>query len=276
MFLVWLGVILLIVALAVVLFIILHKMPLLANIDIDNLPAEQAAAKKEAIINDRIRRQLTRCGWWWRNILSPVYAKIKGFFGQGYAKLKRLHRQQIKTKLQSQGLNEQRANELLLEAHEALSQGRVNEAEQLVLESLELDQRQIDSFAFLAEVYNEAKKYKEAQEVWQYIVKRLTQKYRAEELRRRPETKDTKQKLADYCYLLGQSYYRDGQLERADYYLKQALKLAPKNPRYLDTMLAVSIMRKDRVTAVLILDTLTAVDPNNGNLSNYLEQIKQL
>ena len=77
-------------------------------------------------------------------------------------------------------------------------------------------------------------------------------------------------------YLLGQSYYRDDQLERADHYLRQALKLAPKNPRYLDTMLAVSIMRKDRVTAVIMLDTLTAVDPNNGNLSNYLEQIKQL
>jgi Tfp pilus assembly protein PilF len=276
MFLVWLGVILLIVALAVVLFIILHKMPLLANIDVDNLPAEQATAKKSAIINNRIRRQLARHGWWWRNILSPIYAKIQGFFGRGYAKLQRLHRQQVKTKLQLQGLNEQRANELLLEANEALSQGRVNEAEQLALESLELDQRQIDGFAVLAEVYNEAKKYKEAQEVWQYIIKRLTQKYRAEELRRRPEAKNTKQKLADYYYLLGQSYYRNDQLDRADHYLRQALKLAPKNPRYLDTMLAVSIMRKDRVTAVLILDTLTAVDPNNGNLSNYLEQIKQL
>jgi len=276
MFLVWLGVILLIIALAVILFIILHKMPLLANIDIDNLPAEQAAVKKAAIIDERIRRQLARHGWWWRNILSPVYARVKGFFGQGYAKLKRLQRQQVKTKLQLQGLNEQRAKELLVEAQEALSQGRVNEAEQLALESLELDQSQIDSFAFLADVYNEAKKYKEAQEVWQYIVKRLTQKYRAEELRRRPEAKNTKQQLADYYYLLGQSYYRDGQLERADHYLRQALKLAPKNPRYLDTMLAVSIMRKDRVTAVIILDTLTAVDPNNGNLSNYLEQIKQL
>lgn len=276
MFLVWLGIILLIIALAVILFIILHKMPLLANIDVDNLPAEQATAKKSAIINNRIRRQLARHGWWWRNILSPIYAKIQGFFGRGYAKLQRLHRQQVKTKLQRQGLNEQRANELLLEANEALSQGRVNEAEQLALESLELDQRQIDGFAVLAEVYNEAKKYKEAQEVWQYIIKRLTQKYRAEELRRRPEAKNTKQKLADYYYLLGQSYYRNDQLDRADHYLRQALKLAPKNPRYLDTMLAVSIMRKDRVTAVLILDTLTAVDPNNGNLSNYLEQIKQL
>jgi len=276
MFLVWLGIILLIIALAVILFIILHKMPLLANIDVDNLPAEQATAKKSATINNRIRRQLARHGWWWRNILSPIYAKIQGFFGRGYAKLQRLHRQQVKTKLQLQGLNEQRANELLLEANEALSQGRVNEAEQLALESLELDQRQIDGFAVLAEVYNEAKKYKEAQEVWQYIIKRLTQKYRAEELRRRPEAKNTKQKLADYYYLLGQSYYRNDQLDRADHYLRQALKLAPKNPRYLDTMLAVSIMRKDRVTAVLILDTLTAVDPNNGNLSNYLEQIKQL
>ena len=276
MFLVWLGIILLIIALAVILFIILHKMPLLANIDVDNLPAEQATAKKSAIINNRIRRQLARHGWWWRNILSPIYAKIQGFFGRGYAKLQRLHRQQVKTKLQLQGLNEQRANELLLEANEALSQGRVNEAEQLALESLELDQRQIDGFAVLAEVYNEAKKYKEAQEVWQYIIKRLTQKYRAEELRRRPEAKNTKQKLADYYYLLGQSYYRNDQLDRADHYLRQALKLAPKNPRYLDTMLAVSIMKKDRVTAVIILDTLTAVDPNNGNLSNYLEQIKQL
>lgn len=48
----WLCIALLIIALAIVLFIIFHKMPLLANIDVDNLPAEQAAAKKQEIIND--------------------------------------------------------------------------------------------------------------------------------------------------------------------------------------------------------------------------------
>jgi len=272
----WLCIALLIIALAIVLFIIFHKMPLLANIDVYNLPAEQAAAKKQEIINDRIRRQLAKHSWWWRNIVASLYTKIKEFFWRGYAKLNRLHRQQVKTKLQSRGLNRERAKELLVDAEEALSQGRFSEAEHLALEALELDQSQIDSFAFLANVYNEEKKYKEAQEVWHYIVKRLTQKYRAEELRRHPEAKNTKQKLAEYHYLLGQSYYRSDELERADHYLRQALKLAPKNPRYLDTMLAVSIMRKDRVTAVTVFDTLSAVDPGNGHLPDYLEQIRQL
>ena len=75
---------------------------------------------------------------------------------------------------------------------------------------------------------------------------------------------------------MGRLCLRNNHLERADQCLRQALKIEPKNPRYLDTLLEISIIRKDRVTAVLIFDTLAEVDSSNANLANYQEQIRQL
>lgn len=276
MLLIWFSLALIVAALAILLFVFLHKMPILANIDVDNLPAEREAAKKQAIIAERINRQLARHSWWWRSLLEPVYKRLKDFFWQIYGRLHKLKRQQVKVRLQAQGLNWQRAKQLLSDAEEALKKNEPAEAEQLALESLELDKRPIDGFAVLAEAYQDQKKYQEAEETWLYVVKRLGQKYLAEQSRGRTEAKETGRQLAEYQCSLGQLCLRNEHLERADQCLKQALKIEPKNPRYLDTLLEISIIRKDRVTAVLIFDTLSEVDPNNANLADYQQQIRQL
>jgi len=277
MLLFWLSLILVVVALAVLFFVFFHKMPLLANIDIANLPAEREAAKKQAIIDERIRRQLARHGWWWRNLLGPLYQRLKDLFWRGYGQLQKLDRQHLKARLQAQGLNWQRAKQLLADAEEALKNNDLVQAEKLAVESLELDKSQLDSFIVLAEIYQEQKKYPEAEETWIYAIKRLSQKYRADQSRgRQEEARETGRRLAEYQYSLGQLCLRQGNPDRADYYLKQALKIEPKNPRYLDTLLEISIIRKDRVTAVLIFDTLSEVDPSNAGLAEYQEKIRQL
>jgi Tfp pilus assembly protein PilF len=276
MLLIWFSLILIMIAVVVLFFIFLHKMPILANIDVDNLPAEREAAKKQAIIAERINRQLAQHGWWWRSLLGPIYQRLKDFFWQIYGQLHNLKRQQTKVRLQAQGLNWQRAKQLLTDAEEFLAKGEAAEAERLALESLELDKRQIDGFAVLAEAYQDQKKYQEAEETWLYVVKRLSQKYLAEQSRGRIEAKETGRQLAEYQCSLGQLCLRNEHLERADQCLKQALKLEPKNPRYLDTRLEISIMRKDRVTAVTVFDTLAEVDPDNGSLADYRQQIRQL
>lgn len=277
MLLIWLSLLLILAALAVLFFVFFHKMPLLANIDIANLPAEREAAKKQAIIDDRIRRQIAKHGWWWRSILNPVYQQIKAVFWRGYGNLRKLDRQHSRTRLQSQGLNLQKSKQLLVDAEEALKKDDLAKAEELAVESLELDKSQIDSFVVLAEIYEEQKKYQEAEETWLYVVKRLTQKHQADRSRgRSEEARTTAQQLAEYQFSLGQLCLRSGHLDRADQCLKQALKLEPKNPRYLDTMLEISIMRKDRVTAVPVFDTLAEINPANPNLADYQEQIRQL
>ncbi|NCU44235.1 hypothetical protein EOM71_00970 [Candidatus Falkowbacteria bacterium] len=277
MLLFWLSIILVIVALVVLFFVFFHKMPVLANIDIANLPAEREAAKKQAIIDDRIRRQLARHAWWWRNLLQPVYQRIKDLFWRGYGQLQKLDRQHLRARLQARGLNWQRAKQLLAEAEEAYRKSDLVQAERLAVESLELDKSQIDSFVVLAEIYEEQKKYREAEETWLYVVKRLSQKYRADQSRgRQDEAREAGRQLAEYQCSLGQLCLRNNHLERADQCLRQALKIEPKNPRYLDTLLEISIIRKDRVTAVLIFDTLAEADPNNANLTDYQARIRQL
>ncbi|HQB50727.1 MAG TPA: hypothetical protein PLT32_00730 [bacterium] len=277
MLLIWLSVSALIIALAVIFWVFCHKMPVLANIDVDNLPAEREAAKKQAIIDDRIRRQLAEKGWWWRNFISPLYGRFKDFFWRIYGHLHKIDRQHWRARLQDRGLNWQKAKQLVDEADEAYKKGDLAQAERLAVESLELDKSQIESFVVLAEIYEEQKKYLEAEETWSYVVKRLDQKYRADLSRgREDEAHEACRQLTEYECSLGQLCLRNEHLEQADYYLREALRLEPKNPRYLDTMLEISIIRKDRVAAVTIFDTLAEVDPTNANLADYQEQIRQL
>lgn len=277
MLLIWLSVSALIIALAVIFWVFCHKMPVLANIDVDNLPAEREAAKKQAIIDDRIRRQLAEKSWWWRNFISPLYGRFKDFFWRIYGHLHKIDRQHWRARLQNRGLNWQKAKQLVAEAEEAYKKGDLAQAERLAVESLELDKSQIESFVVLAEIYEEQKKYLEAEETWSYVVKRLDQKYRADLSRgREDEAHEACRQLTEYECSLGQLCLRNEHLEQADYYLREALRLEPKNPRYLDTMLEISIIRKDRVAAVTIFDTLAEVDPTNANLADYQEQIRQL
>jgi Tfp pilus assembly protein PilF len=277
MLLIWLSFLFIVAAVVILFFVFFHKMPLLANIDIVNLPAEREAAKKQSIIDDRIRRQLAQHGWWWRNLLEPLLARIKGIFWHGYGYLQKLDRQHLKNRLQDQGLNLQRAQQLLIDAEEALKKDELGSAERLAVESLELDKSKIDSFVILAEIYQKQKKYQEAEETWLYVIKRLSQKYRADQARGRlEEAFKVGQQLAEYQCSLGQLCLRNDHLERADQCLRQALKFEPKNPRYLDTLLEISIIRKDHVTAVLIFDTLAEVDPSNKNLVVYQTKIQQL
>ncbi|HNW56055.1 MAG TPA: hypothetical protein PKN62_03235 [bacterium] len=277
MLLLWLSLISLVIALAIICWIFCRKMPVLANIDIENLPAEREAAKKQAIIDDRIRRQLAEKSWQWRNFFGPLYASFKQFFWQVYDRLHRLDRQHWRERLQNRGLNLEKAKQLFIDAGEAYKKGDIPKAERLAVESLELDKSQIDSFVILAEIYEEQKKYLEAEETWSYVVKRLDQKYRADLSRgREEEAHEASRQLTEYQCSLGQLCLRNEHLEQAEQYLKAALKLEPKNPRYLDTMLEISIMKKDRVTAVTILDTLAEVDPANASLADYQEQVRQL
>lgn len=277
MFLIWSSLALIVVALVVMLLVFFHKMPVLANIDIDNLPAEREAAKKQAIIDDRIRRHLAKQGWRWRNLLGPLYQRLKDVFWQSYNYLQKLDRQYLRARLQDRGLNWQRAKQLFVEAEDALKKVDLARAERLAVESIELDKSQIDSFVILAEIYQEQKKYQEAEETWLYVVKRLSQKYRADQSRgRSDEAHEAGRQLAEYQCMLGQLCLRNGHLERANQCLKEALKLEPRHPRYLDTMLEISIIRKDRVTAVPIFDTLAEVDSTNAKLADYQERIRQI
>ena len=75
--------------------------------------------------------------------------------------------------------------------------------------------------------------------------------------------------LAWVCYQLG---LLDESLE----YTRQALDAEPNNPRYLDLILDLSIMRKDKNLARISWEKLSAANPDNKKLPEWLAKIEAL
>ena len=67
-----------------------------------------------------------------------------------------------------------------------------------------------------------------------------------------------------------------GELETACENLREALDLEPNNPRYLDLILDLSIMKKDKEEASRYFEKLAAVNPENQKLADWKEKIDSL
>jgi len=58
--------------------------------------------------------------------------------------------------------------------------------------------------------------------------------------------------------------------------MKEALKIEPKNPKYLDAMFNLSIISKDKAEALDAYKALKNINPDNGKLGEMKEKIGEL
>ena len=67
-----------------------------------------------------------------------------------------------------------------------------------------------------------------------------------------------------------------GDLDAALENIREALDLEPNSPRYLDLILDLSIMKKDKDLALASLEKLTSVNPENNKLSDWKDKVDSL
>ena len=58
--------------------------------------------------------------------------------------------------------------------------------------------------------------------------------------------------------------------------ISRALVIEPNNPRYLDMMLEISIINKDKIKALDAYNKLIEVNPDNQKLAGFKEEIEKL
>ena len=58
--------------------------------------------------------------------------------------------------------------------------------------------------------------------------------------------------------------------------INKAYKLERNNPRYLDTKLEISIIKKDKISALEAYENLVKVNPDNQKLADFKEKIDEL
>lgn len=260
------SIILIILSCLIIFFIISKKLPALAVLDVDSLPEEKEARFKEQIMRQRLERDLSRVGaffgriWKWGQKLSTG--------------LRWLHEQLKKVKLR-QGAKlsfrdkEAAIRSLAAEAEKAAADEDYSLAEAKLIAAIALDDRSLPLFLRLAEVYIELKKLAEAKATYRYALKLMRQKKYDKDFLRGELPQEAYFSLAWVERDLGDY---DGALDS----VREALEFEPSNPRYLDLILDLGIMRKDKKLCEESLVRLVEANPENNKIQEWQEKIDKL
>ncbi|MFA5130979.1 MAG: hypothetical protein WC467_00985 [Patescibacteria group bacterium] len=263
------SIILIGICLVVILAIILKKFPALAILDVNNMPGEKEAKFKDQIIKQKVERDLARVGGKVARVWLFASRWASGFLHSWQTKLKKV-KLSYKSAAKIPLLEKQKMIKDLMVAHaDNLKKENYAEAEENLVEIISLDQKNLGAFVKLGELYDEQKKWSEARQTYEYALK-LARQHKDDELIMAEIT------LQEIYFALAWVEREAEDLDAALENIREALELEANSPRYLDLILDLSIMKKDKDLALASLEKLTAVNPENNKLGEWQEKIDSL
>ncbi len=250
--------ILILISLSIVIIIIVKKFPVLANLDVGSIPKEKEAKFKEQIISGRLKRNIIKGSFKLTRFIKPALQIVSNFFKWVYDKLHELKDTYKSQEVLPRKEAGKRADELLVEAGELIKNEELDMAEKKLIEIINLDNKNIEAFRTLGELYFERKNLEEAKQTFEHVIK-------------------LEQGESGEIYFDLSLVNRDMEnLKEAADNIKKALEFEPNNPRYIDTALQISIINKDKVEALDAYSKLKEVNPDNQKLDEIKAQINEM
>jgi tetratricopeptide (TPR) repeat protein len=257
--------IIVLVCLVIVIAIVIRRLPQLAILDVENMPAEKEGKIKEQIIKKRLERDMMK---WTARLFSfgKDLGKRFNFLFNWLDKLSSIKNKYREERHLAKISKHEKIAILLTQAKEAIKREEtadLNLAESKLIEVVSLDNKNLEAFMELADVYLKLKKYFEARQTYQYCLKLI-------------EFKDDKRAEAEINYSLYVVNENLDNLDEAWNNIIESLKIEPNNPRFLDAMLDLCILRKDKALAIETLARLEEVNPENNKVGEWKEKIENL
>ncbi|MFA7653460.1 MAG: tetratricopeptide repeat protein [Candidatus Magasanikbacteria bacterium] len=289
-----------IVCLAVIVFIIVRKFPQLTNLDLTNLAEEQQSKKKQQIIGQRIEEHSKQVKENWKKRLQPVvrFWRVLQFNFRVYVgKVERLwyHDQvaQTDSKLHAVPPKEdiKKFNTCMTEADQFLVSGKLNQAEELFIKAIKIDQKSPPAYRGLGDTYLAKNSLEEARETYKFLLQldpeddvtmvKLAQIAESqgdieEAIQYYQQATVINDSLAPRFYHLAELLLKVGQPLVARDSILQAVQLETKNPKYLDLLVETAIICGDKSLAQVYFNELRLVNPDNRKLSEFLQRIDRL
>ncbi len=265
--------ILFLIGLGGALIIIGRRASILANIDVDEIQAEKNAQLKQQIIANQLRRRFGRAGLFFAKLLKPFSKFLRNSFDWLYDKLNAWQRSQVNREAALGQEIDKRIDVLLYEAEELVKEERLEAAEKKYIEIIGLDPKNFRAFKDLGEVYFLKENLTEARQTLEHALRlrRLVSKAEGG-----VDTPGKDPELAQAHYILAQVHEEAGDLTKAVVQLKRALRIEQNSPRYLDKLIEVSILKKDKIGALDALGRLENANPENQKLAAFKERINLL
>jgi tetratricopeptide (TPR) repeat protein len=277
--------ILILVSLGIIIVIVVRKFSTLANLNIESIQAEREARFQEQIISNRIKRNYYKYYGKMLKILRPAYDGLGNFFKWSYVKLIEFKENYNREKKTVGPDKRQTINKLFSEAEDSEKSGDLEKSESKYIEIISLDSKNFKAFKELGKLYFDRKDFNEAKQTFEHALKLLEH----ENLQANTEIsngyldKNGQEKNVNLNNEIASIYFEltlvvkamqnnDGALV----FINRALSLEPNNPKYLDTKLEISIIKKDKISALEAYEKLKEVNPDNKKLENFNEQIREL
>lgn len=260
---------------AVIITIVVRKFSVLASLDIETIQAEREIKFKETIISNRIKRNFYKYFSRINRMIRPVGTAAGNFFRWAYGRLVDFKENYNKEKA-SLVIDQNLINKLFLEAEELAKNERLDEAEKKYIEIIGVEPKSTKAFRSLGKLYFERKDFNEARQTYEHVVKLCEKDYETS------LNQEGSQNI-ELANTLSGTYFDIALVNKAmDNYAgalascDKALVIEPNNPRYLDTKLEISIIKKDKISALDAYQRLKGVNPENQKLDEFSAKIKEL
>ncbi len=249
-----------------VIVVIVRKFPVLSVLNTDNIPGEKEASFKRSIIKKRVDRDLAKIGGSLQRLgdNAKILVKKSLFFLERNLNVQKIS--YIKKSLISVDKKEEIIKELFKEAELAEKEEDEFVAEAKYLEIINLDQKNTRAFFYLGELYYKVSKYTESIQTLNHALKLAMKEKSNKEL-------DEDLSVAEIYFALAKS---GREIDRIDYSidcLVEALDIEPNNPRYLDLILDLSIIKKDKGLAWTYYNKMSKINPENNKLNSWYAEI---
>ncbi|MEK7518944.1 MAG: tetratricopeptide repeat protein [Patescibacteria group bacterium] len=276
--------------------VVWRKLPQLASIRTEAIPKHQQQARKQQILDHRLQQKLGNAE------AAIVRTLKKGFTGlwrglqtllHRLHELEREYRRKIITQksIEDPEVLRSRLATSLADAQTAMAAEDYIRAEQLFVDVVALDPKNIEAYLGLADVAMAKKDYKNAREALQFVLKLQQGNDSAYTRLGRIATDEGNFSEAESDYLksvslnattataqfeLANVEVKLGSTEKAQIAFQEAVKLEPSNPKYLDALLAFAIQNSRKVLARETLERLRVTNPENQKLPELAEAVKNL
>lgn len=263
------SIILIVISILIIIAIIIKKLPALAILDVENMPEEKESKFKDAIIKSRVERDFAKVG----GVFGRFFLKLKSYLSKitnrAQENLKKMKlSQKVAEKLPHQK-KEKRIKDLIMETEKLIKDEEYTAAEKNLVEIISLDQKNLWAFYELGEVYEELRKYPEARQTFEYSLKLAKQ-----------EQKDEVENISilpqEVYFSLALLERKAGNIDAAYDNTQEALEIESNNPRFLDLILDLSIIKNDKPAARAYLQKLAEVNPENKKLEERREQVEKI
>ncbi len=285
------GLLILVGALLVPIFVIYYKhVPQIIAINTRELQEEKQQQVKVIMAEQRIGRRVKAIFSFLKKSFKPFLSLIKTMTSSWQQRIAALEERYKIERLTTKSVTEQgkesielKVEKLIQQANSYANQEDYTKAEEFFINVIKLDPQSLDAFEGLGEVYTEQKKFEEAVEVYSYVLKFIQDQdesdlHLAAILEAPVEQRHllVLAKRAKVLYGLSEVYKAQGLNPQAVKTLKEALKYEKNNPKYLDALLDISIIKKDKKLSHDTFLRLKEVNPDNKKLDEFSKKLEEL